>query len=59
MARLVPVRDPAHDPVRDRLVAEGRLKPATRPGYLPPIATGDGTNRLSDALAALRDEERY
>jgi hypothetical protein len=36
-----------------------RDEPEDRPGYRPRMRRGDGTNRLTDALAALRDEETW
>jgi hypothetical protein len=56
-ARIVPVVQPATSPIVDRLRSEGRLRPAARPGYRPAMRPGGGTNRLTDVLAALRDEE--
>jgi prevent-host-death family protein len=59
IARIVPVaeRDPA--PVLDRLAADGRLRRATRPGFRPRMRPGDGSDRLGNALAELREEERW
>jgi prevent-host-death family protein len=59
VARIVPVgaREPA--PVLDRLVDAGRARLAVRPGYRPRMRPGDGTDRLGDALADLRDQERW
>ncbi len=59
IARIVPVvqREPA--PVFEGLVETGRASLARRPGYRPRMRPGDGTNRLSDALSAMRDEERW
>lgn len=59
IARIVPVqeRDPA--PVLERLAASGRLRPAVRPGYRPRWHPATGNDSLGDALAALRDEERW
>lgn len=59
IARLVPVQDRAPSPVLTRLVESGRVRRATRPGYRPRMRAGDGTDKLSDALAELRDEERW
>lgn len=59
VARIVPVEERAVTPVLDRLAAEGRVRGAVRPGYRPRMRAGDGTDRLSDALAALRDEESW
>jgi prevent-host-death family protein len=59
IARIVPVGDREPAPVMARLVASGRATLARRPGYRPRIRPGDGSDRLSDALAAMRDEERW
>jgi prevent-host-death family protein len=59
VARIVPVGDRQPTPVLDRLVEEGRARLAVRPGFRPRMRPADGTNRLGDALAALRDEERW
>src|ERR1700678_3845380 len=59
IARIVPVGERQPTPVLARLVAAGRATLARRPGYRPRMRPGDGTDRLSDALAALRDEERW
>jgi prevent-host-death family protein len=59
IARIVPVEERAHIPVLDRLAAEGRLRLAARPGYRPRMRAGDGSDRLGDALSALRDEETW
>ncbi len=59
VARIVPVEEREPAPVLDRLSAAGRLRPAVRPGYRPRMLPSTGANRLGDALAALRDEERW
>jgi prevent-host-death family protein len=59
VARIVPVEDRSPGPVLTELIESGRVRPAERPGYRPRMRAGDGTNRLGDALAALRDEERW
>jgi prevent-host-death family protein len=59
VARIVPVEEREATPVLDRLAAEGRVRSAVRPGYRPRMRAGDGSDRLSDALAALRDEEPW
>jgi prevent-host-death family protein len=59
VARIVPVGEREPTPVLDRLFEAGRVRLAVRPGYRPRMRTGDGTNRLGDALTALRDEERW
>src|SRR5260370_13611455 len=58
IARIVPVgaREPA--PMLARLVASGRATLAHRPGHRPRMRPADGTDTLSHALAAMRDEER-
>jgi prevent-host-death family protein len=59
IARIVPVSERAPTPILARLVASGRASLAQRPGYRPRMRPGDGTDTLSDSLAALRDEERW
>jgi prevent-host-death family protein len=59
IARIVPVGDRKPTPVLERLVASGRATLAQRPGYRPRMRPGDGTDRLSDALAEMRDEDRW
>ena len=59
IARIVPAGERAPTPVLARLAASGRATLAERPGYRPRMPPGDGTDRLSDALAALRDEESW
>ncbi len=59
IARIVPVGDRQPPPVLAQLAASGRATLAQRPGYRPRMRPGDGSDRLSDALAALRDEERW
>jgi hypothetical protein len=57
--RGIPVvaRQPA--PVLDRLVASGRATLVRPPGSRARMRPGDGTDRLSGTLGALRDEERW
>jgi prevent-host-death family protein len=57
VARIVPVgeREPTRIPAD--LVASSRATLARRPGYRPRMRPGDGTDRLSETLAATRDEE--
>src|SRR3954462_8820917 len=59
VARIVPVEERAATPVLDRLTEQGRVRTAVRPGFRPRMRAGDGSDRLSDALAALRDEESW
>lgn len=59
IARIVPVGERQPPPVLTRLVQSGRATLAQRPGYRPRMRPGDGTDRLSGALAALRDEEPW
>src|SRR5712691_8598080 len=59
IARIVPVEERAPTPILARLVASGRASLARRPGYRPRMRPADGTDKLSDSLAALRDEERW
>jgi prevent-host-death family protein len=57
IARIVPVGDREPTPILARLVASGRATLAQRPGYRPRMRAGDGTDLLSETLAAMRDEE--
>lgn len=59
IARIVPVEERDPVPVLDRLVESGRARRAVRPGYRPRMRAGNGTDRLGDALAAMRDEETW
>ena len=59
IARLVPAGEATVTPILAGLVASGNARLATRPGYRPAMRPGRGTNDLSDALARLRDEERW
>jgi len=59
IARIVPVGERQPAPVLACLVEAGRATLAQRPGYRPRMRPGDGTDRLSDALATLRDEEPW
>jgi prevent-host-death family protein len=59
IARIVPVGEREPTPILARLVASGRATLARRPGFRPRMRPGDGTDRLSEALAAMRDEERW
>lgn len=56
IARLVPVEDRDTVPLMARLEADGRVRRAARPGYRPRMRAGDGSNRLGDELAAMREE---
>jgi prevent-host-death family protein len=56
VARIVPVEEREPTPVLDQLIAAGRVRLATRPGYRPRMRPGDGTDRLGEALAQLREE---
>ena len=58
IARIVPVGERQPAPVLARRES-GRATLARRPGYRPRMRPGDGTDRLSETLAALRDEERW
>ena len=58
IARIVPVGEREPTPILARLVASGRATLARRPGYRPRTRPGEGTDRLSGALAEMRDEER-
>ena len=57
IARIVPVGAREPTPILARLVASGRATLARRPGYRPRMRPGDGADRLSGTLAAMRDEE--
>jgi prevent-host-death family protein len=59
IARIVPAGDREPTPILARLVASGRVTLARRPGYRPRMRPGDGGDRLSQTLAAMRDEEGY
>jgi prevent-host-death family protein len=59
IARIVPVSERTPTPVLARLVASGRARLAERPGYRPQMRPGDGSNKLSNSLASLRDEENW
>jgi prevent-host-death family protein len=59
VARIVPVTAGPSSPTLARLAASGRATLARRTGPRPRILPGDGTNKLSEALQALRDEERW
>lgn len=58
VARIVPVSDRSPTPVLQQLIEAGRVQQAYRPGFRPRMRAGDGTDRLSEGLAALRDEEQ-
>jgi prevent-host-death family protein len=58
IARIVPVTERAPTPVLAQLVESGRATLARRPGYRPRMRSGDGTDTLSETLAAMRAEER-
>lgn len=59
IARIIPVGEREPTPILARLVASGRATLARRPGHRPRMRQGDGTDRLSETLAAMRDEERW
>lgn len=59
IARIVPVEGREPTPVLARLVESGRATLAQRPGYRPRMRPSAGTDRLSEALTQLRDEERW
>jgi prevent-host-death family protein len=59
IARIVPVGDRQPTPILARLVESGKATLAQRPGYRPSMRPGDGTDQLSETLAAMRDEERW
>jgi prevent-host-death family protein len=61
VARLVPFERPERPAILARLEAEGRLRPAKNPGYMPqrlhPV-TGADQNPLTRALLEEREGER-
>ena len=59
IARIIPVGERTPAPILERLVASGRATLARRPGYRPRMRPGDGTDKLSEALVAMRDEEGW
>lgn len=59
IARIVPAGEREPTPILARLVASGRATLARRPGYRPRMRSGDGTDLLSETLAAMRDEEGW
>jgi prevent-host-death family protein len=59
IARIVPAGEREPTPILARLVASGRATLARRPGYRPRMRPGDGSDWLSEALAAMRDEESW
>ncbi len=61
VARLVPFERPERPAILARLEAEGRLRPAKNPGYIPPRlhpVTGTDPNPLTRALLEERESER-
>jgi antitoxin (DNA-binding transcriptional repressor) of toxin-antitoxin stability system len=61
VARIMPVGPVTGAPLLDRLIAQGRAIPASRPGPMLPAPPRDGTDddvSLSATLAQLRDDER-
>jgi len=59
IARIVPVSEREPTPILARLVASGRATLAHRPDYRPRMRPSDGPERLSETLAAMRDEESW
>ena len=59
IARIVPAGDREPAPALARLASTGRATLAQRPGYRPRMRPGDGTDRVSEALVAERDEDRW
>ncbi|HET7328575.1 MAG TPA: type II toxin-antitoxin system prevent-host-death family antitoxin [Nocardioidaceae bacterium] len=59
VARIVPVAEQAPPTALRRLEESGRLRRATRPGYRPTNRRRTDGDLLTDALAALRDEESW
>jgi prevent-host-death family protein len=62
VARLVPIERPERPAILARLEAEGRLRRAKNPGYLPerlhPVS-GEEPNPLTRALLDERENERW
>jgi prevent-host-death family protein len=62
VARLVPIERPDRPAILARLEAEGRLRRAKNPGYLPerlhPVS-GEEPNPLTSALLDERESERW
>ncbi len=58
VARIVPVEERAPTPILARLVESGRASLARRPGYRPRMHPRGATDSLSDALSAMRAEDR-
>jgi prevent-host-death family protein len=62
VARLLPATPTTGSPLLDRLIAQGRALPATNLGPIPPTPPRDSHQErvtLSEALAEMRDDERY
>jgi prevent-host-death family protein len=59
IARIVPAGERTPPPILERLVASGRATLARRPGYRPRMHAANGTDELSETLAAMRDEEGW
>lgn len=59
VARIVPVAERTPTPVLKGLIDSGRVSRATRPGFVPRMQAGDGTDRLGDALTDHRTDERW
>ncbi|MDT3399809.1 type II toxin-antitoxin system prevent-host-death family antitoxin [Streptomyces sp. B1866] len=55
--RLVPIGE--QESLHDRLVAEGRLRPARRRGLPEEISTIGPEYNVSGTVTEMRDEERY
>jgi len=59
IARIVPAGERTPTPILERLVASGRATLAHRPGYRPRMHPADGTDKLTETLATMRDEEGW
>lgn len=55
--RLVPITE--GEGLRERLIAEGRLRPARREGLPDEISTAPPDVVMSDIVSEMRDEERF
>jgi prevent-host-death family protein len=59
IARIVPVAERQPTPILARLVESGRATLARRPGFRPQMRPSDGTDSLTETVAAMRDEEHW
>ena len=59
VARIVPAAEPTRTSVLRKLIDEGLVRPAVRPGFRPRMRAAGAGDRLSEALEDLRREERW